>query len=107
MNDISYDMTPAEIKALRLSLNLSQEQFAQRLGVSYPSVNRWEHGRSRPLPYMRLRLQELKQDPHSLVSTKRKPQFGVLQGKMKLPEDRYLLNEPAEVRAELYGEEYR
>ena len=56
---------------------------------------------------MRLRLQELKQDPHSLVSTKRKPQFGVLQGKMKLPEDRYLLNEPAEVRAELYGEEYR
>ena len=100
-------MTPSEIKALRLSLHLSQEQFARKLGVSHPSIHRWEHGRSKPLPYLRLRLQELQQDPHSSTSAKRKPRFGVLTGEIKVPEDRYLLNEPADVRAELYGEEYR
>ena len=100
-------MTPAEIKALRLSLNLSQEQFARKLGVSHPSINRWEHGRSKPLPSLRLRLQELQRDPHSPANAKRKPRFGVLQGKIKVPEDRYLLNEPADVLAEIYGEEYR
>jgi len=36
------------IKRLRLAQNLTQEQLAERLGVSYQSVSRWEGGSSYP-----------------------------------------------------------
>src|SRR5437867_3304016 len=39
---------PAVIRDLRNRLNLSQEQLAQRLNVSFASVNRWENGRAQP-----------------------------------------------------------
>lgn len=29
---------------------LSQGKFAERLGVSFESVNRWENGRTKPMP---------------------------------------------------------
>jgi predicted ATPase/DNA-binding CsgD family transcriptional regulator/DNA-binding XRE family transcriptional regulator len=35
------------LRQLRTSLNLSQEQLAHRLGVSFATVNRWESGRTR------------------------------------------------------------
>lgn len=41
-------MKPELIKRLRESLNLSQEQFAQKLGCRRWSVIRWEQGTSRP-----------------------------------------------------------
>ena len=41
-------MKPELIKRLRESLNLSQEQFAGRLGCRRWSVIRWEQGTSRP-----------------------------------------------------------
>ena len=40
--------TPEKIKDLRKRLNLSQEEFAQKLGVSFTSVNRWENGQAKP-----------------------------------------------------------
>ena len=36
------------IRAIRASLDLTQEQLADRLGVSFASVNRWEGGVNRP-----------------------------------------------------------
>ncbi len=39
---------PAALRAIRAHLDLTQEQLAQRLGVSFASVNRWEGGASRP-----------------------------------------------------------
>ena len=40
---------PAELlRAIRSKLNLSQEQLAARLNVSFASVNRWEAGKSKP-----------------------------------------------------------
>jgi len=36
------------IRRLRGRLGLTQTQFAQSLGVSFASVNRWENGQSRP-----------------------------------------------------------
>jgi type I restriction enzyme M protein len=36
------------IRALRAKLNLSQEQLADRLGVSFATVNRWEAGKAKP-----------------------------------------------------------
>lgn len=37
-------MTPDELKAKRLSLNLSQGELAKALGVSVNTVARWERG---------------------------------------------------------------
>ncbi len=38
------------IRELRLETGLTQEQFATELGVTCSSINRWENGRSKPLP---------------------------------------------------------
>jgi len=35
-------------KEIRTQLELSQEDLARELGVSYSTVNRWENGRYRP-----------------------------------------------------------
>lgn len=37
-----------DIKRVRQSGLLSQEAFAQALGVSFTTVNRWESGKSKP-----------------------------------------------------------
>lgn len=52
-------MEDRSIKELRLELGLSQERFAQLLGVSLQTVRRWEEGLTKPLPIMNLRLQDL------------------------------------------------
>ncbi len=45
----------SEIKRIRQSTMLSQEEFARELGVSFATVNRWETGRAKPT-YRTLRL---------------------------------------------------
>jgi putative transcriptional regulator len=35
---------------LRTRLGLTQEKFAARLGVTFPTINRWENGHTRPSP---------------------------------------------------------
>ena len=37
-----------DIKKLRLSAIMTQEDFAKELGVSFATVNRWETGKSKP-----------------------------------------------------------
>lgn len=37
-----------EVKTLRNVLGLSQKAFAQALGVSYATINRWEMGHTEP-----------------------------------------------------------
>lgn len=37
-----------EIKNIRLNSFLSQTEFAQKLGVSFTTVNRWENGKAVP-----------------------------------------------------------
>lgn len=39
---------PALLRAIRSALNLTQEQLAERLGVSFATVNRWEGGGNKP-----------------------------------------------------------
>ena len=39
---------PAVLRAIRASLDLTQEQLAERLGVSFATVNRWEGGVTGP-----------------------------------------------------------
>jgi|GEM_PF-32148 len=38
----------ATLRSIRAKLNLTQEQLADRLGVSFATVNRWEGGSSKP-----------------------------------------------------------
>lgn len=48
MNNSTNDDLPRKIKAIRQKLGLSQEELAQKLGVSFTSVNRWENGQTKP-----------------------------------------------------------
>ena len=36
------------VRELRLRLKLTQEEFATKLGVTFPTVNRWENRRAKP-----------------------------------------------------------
>jgi DNA-binding transcriptional regulator YiaG len=42
--------TAVLVKETRKRLGLTQVQFAQALEVSFQSVNRWERGKTKPLP---------------------------------------------------------
>lgn len=42
--------TAVLVKEIRKRLELTQVQFAQVLGVSFQSVNRWERSKTKPLP---------------------------------------------------------
>jgi DNA-binding XRE family transcriptional regulator len=53
---------PALIKELRERLDLTQEQFAQKVGVTYSTVNHWENGKRVPLPFLVKRLREMKEE---------------------------------------------
>lgn len=50
------------VKGLRARLRLTQEQFAQKVGVTYSTVNHWENGKRMPQPFLVRRLLELKQE---------------------------------------------
>jgi transcriptional regulator with XRE-family HTH domain len=53
---------PALVKELRERLHLTQEQFAQKVGVTYSTVNHWENGKRIPQPFLVRRLLELKEE---------------------------------------------
>ena len=47
------------VRSLRERLELSQERFAARLGVTFSSVNRWENGRAKPSPLAMKQIEEI------------------------------------------------
>lgn len=47
------------IRELRTRLGLTQEKFAATLGVTLPTINRWENGRANPSPLAIRSLREL------------------------------------------------
>lgn len=48
-----------QIKKLREKLIMSQSEFAQLIGVSFSSVNRWENGNYEPTIKIKRKLQKL------------------------------------------------
>ena len=38
------------VRELRQAMKLSQEKFANELGMTFPTINRWENGRAMPSP---------------------------------------------------------
>ena len=51
------------MREMRQRLDLSQAKLAAKLGVSFQSVNRWENGRTKPLP---LALKQIEQLLHQM-----------------------------------------
>lgn len=51
--------TSATLRGIRANLNLTQEQLAERLGVSFATVNRWEGGANIPQKAARLTITAL------------------------------------------------
>ncbi len=51
--------TAVLVKETRKRLGLTQLQFAKILGVSFQSVNRWERGKTKPLPIILKQIEEL------------------------------------------------
>lgn len=47
------------VRETRQCLQLSQVKFAKKLGVSFQSVNRWENGRTKPLPLAIKQIEQL------------------------------------------------
>lgn len=47
------------ILKLRAKLNLSQEELAKLLGVSFMSVNRWENGKYAPTKLIKVKLTQM------------------------------------------------
>ncbi len=50
------------VRALRERLDLTQERFAAKLGVTFTSVNRWENDRARPSPLAIRQIEQLVND---------------------------------------------
>jgi putative transcriptional regulator len=50
---------PRLVRALRGRTGLTQEKFAAKLGVTFPTINRWENGRARPSPLAMQRIADL------------------------------------------------
>ncbi|BAY47943.1 XRE family transcriptional regulator [Scytonema sp. HK-05] len=47
------------IRELRLETGLTQEKFAVKLGVTYPTINRWENGHTKPSPLAMQKIEEM------------------------------------------------
>ena len=47
------------VRELRTALDLTQEQFAAKIGVTFSTVNRWENGKGKPSPLAMKQIQEL------------------------------------------------
>jgi putative transcriptional regulator len=51
------------VRELRERMGLTQEKLATKLGVTFPTVNRWERGRAKPSP---LAMQKIKELVHAM-----------------------------------------
>ena len=50
---------PRLVRELRDRTGLTQEKFAAKLGVTFPTINRWENGRAKPSPLAIQKIEEL------------------------------------------------
>jgi len=50
---------PRLVRELRGRTGLTQEKFAAKLGVTFPTINRWENGRAKPSPLAMKQIEDL------------------------------------------------
>jgi DNA-binding transcriptional regulator YiaG len=61
---------PEALVELRAKLNISQHELADILGVSYPSVSRWENGHFEPTKIVKVRVDRLLKENNIEVQDK-------------------------------------
>jgi putative transcriptional regulator len=47
------------VRELRERTGLTQEKFAAKLGVTFPTINRWENSRAKPSPLALKQIEDL------------------------------------------------
>lgn len=47
------------VRELRELTGLTQEKFAAKLGVTFPTINRWENDRAKPSPLAQEKIESL------------------------------------------------
>lgn len=58
------NQSPAElVRGIRERTGWTQEKLAQKVGVSFSTVNNWERGKRNPQPYLLKKLMELAEKP--------------------------------------------
>ena len=62
-----FDFKPADIKAVREKLDVSQSEFALMIGVSVSTLQNWEQGRRRPEGPARALLKIAAENPKALA----------------------------------------
>ncbi len=63
----AFGVTPADVKAIRQRLGMTQETFARFLGVSVSTVRNWEQNRRQPRGAARLLLLIAQRHPEVLL----------------------------------------
>ena len=64
------------VRELRKLTGLTQEKFAARLGVTFPTINRWENGRARPSPLALEKIESLLRSLGDKGEAQHKAYFG-------------------------------
>jgi putative transcriptional regulator len=59
--------SPAQVRALRVKLGLSQAQFARRFGFTLDTLQQYEQGRRRPSGPASTLLRVIEADPDAVV----------------------------------------
>lgn len=76
-------MTPQAIRAIRVHLDVTQEEFAHILGCSFGAISRWEQGKNVPIKMQRSILEFLSEslreppDPAIVATIKEGPSGNV------------------------------
>jgi putative transcriptional regulator len=63
----SYNISPLDIKKIRIRYDLTQDQFAGMLGISIRTLRNWEQGRRVPEGPARVLLQVAAKHPEALL----------------------------------------
>ena len=64
-----FEFSSNEVKALRESLNKSQTEFANLLGVSVSTLRKWEQGRRKPMGPAQALLKLVKLQPQLVLNS--------------------------------------
>jgi putative transcriptional regulator len=67
-----FHFKPADIKAVREKLNVSQSEFALMIGVSVSTLQNWEQGRRRPEGPARALLKVAAENPEAVAEALRR-----------------------------------
>jgi len=63
----AFNITPLDIKSLRASYHLTQDQFSAMLGISIRTLRNWEQGRRVPEGPARVLLQIAAKHPEAVL----------------------------------------